>query len=329
MKKHIVLFVIITLAVVTVFFHNLKPTSHHSEQVNKNIQTESGITIEIPATHAMTPTTNTPQSPDGPDSHWFYSESVTIEEDTNITGFNISMNGADPSVLHHVSIGVLGRKANVCTQHYLVDRGAFELFSTSRIVLDPISFPEPYGMPVKAGEVLFVEFMAHPQAQDHIHNHEIQPTLVVNLETDTDREEPITFTRLRLDDSPCTQPLAHQAFVIPTSTDNSIFIKTSQGNEESSSVTFTSSTTIILGGANFWPQKGGQDVTVFLNNQPVKTFTADPTENLTGWNIPLWSENLAVPASSTIKIESSYINPFDTPVLDASGMFGFFHTVAE
>jgi hypothetical protein len=275
----------------------------------------------------MTPTTTAPQAPDGPDSHWFYSEPVTLERDTNITGFTISMDGADTSVLHHVSIGVLNRTAPICPWHYFVDKGAHELYSASRVSLDPIEFPAPYGMPVKKGETIFVEFMAHPQT--HEEARDITPTLVIELATDDQREEPITFTRLRLDDSPCAPPIAHQAFGVPTSTNGAVFIKDSQGNEESSSVFFTSSTTIVLGGANFWPRKGGQDVTVFLNGDPIKQFTADKTNTKAEWNIPLSADPIAVPASSTIKIESSYINPFDTPVLDASGMYGFFHTTQE
>ncbi len=290
-----------------------------------NGNSDSNLTIRVPATHEMSPTINSPESPDGPDSHWFYSKPTVLEKDVTVTGFNISMEGADTSILHHVSIGVLGRTAKICPAHYIEDGGGHEIYSASRITLDPIEIPKPYGIPLSKGEVLIVEFMAHPQAHPHgahASNDTLEPTLVVELATSNDRIIPINFMRLRLDDTPCAAPLMHQAFTVPTSTS---YTKTAENNERSSSYHFTSSTTIILGGANFWPRKGGQDVSVLLNDELVKRFIAEPTNNASEWNIPLSFEPINVPASSTIKIQSTYNNPFDEPVQDASGMYGFFY----
>jgi len=144
--------------------------------------------------------------------------------------------------------------------------------------------------------------------------------------TDDSHTTTVDFIRLRLDDSPCAPPLPHQAFVVPTSSVETNFIKTAENNEPSASYQFTPSTTIVLGGANFWPQKGGQDVTVLLDNAPVEQFIAEPAANPSDWNIPLSLTPITVPALSTITIQSTYLNPFDVPVKDAAGMYGFYYT---
>jgi hypothetical protein len=327
MKKTIPLTIVLSsIALILVGFFLLRSTATDIN-VNQSIPGDSDtkLTIRVPATQKISPTTNSPKSPDGPDSHWFYSEPVVLEKDVTVTGFNISMEGADASILHHVSIGVLGRTAKICPAHYSDDKGTYEIYTASRITLDPIVFPKPYGISLSKGEALTVEFMAHPQAHPHgahTSNDALEPTLVVELATSNDRIVPIDFIRLRLDDTPCTTPLMHQAFTVPT---NASYTKTSENNEQSSSYYFASSTTIILGGANFWPRKGGQDVSVLLNDELVQQFMAEPTDNDTGWNIPLSLEPINVPAESTIKIQSTYTNPFDEPIQDASGMYGFFY----
>ena len=237
------------------------------------------------------------------------------------------MEGADTSILHHVSVVVLEEDVLVCPQHFFENNGAYEIYSASRNTLDSISLPSPYGVSLDAGDTLVVEFMAHPQATPH-GTHDsmdmLEPTLVVTMNTDIDRTTPVSFARLRLDDSPCAPPLAHQAFVVPTSSPNTIFTKTSENNESSSEYYFASSTEIVLGGANFWPRKGGQDVSVLLNNVVIETYYAEAGADQNDWNIPLSQKAISIPASSTISIQSTYKNPFSVPVKDASGMYGFY-----
>jgi hypothetical protein len=112
---------------------------------------------------------------------------------------------------------------------------------------------------------------------------------------------------------------------VPTSTKDTSFTKTSEGNEPSSTYTFTSDGVIVSGGANFWPRKGGENVTVKLNSDTIETFTAQKGADGYRWNIPHSSKIIPVTAGDIIKIESTYHNPFTEPVKDASGMYGFYY----
>jgi len=332
MKRNtIVLMLFGFLTGVTVIAYGLIQTSFRDATTTpiSSIRSDTAITIRMPATHKIIPTNDGPETPDGPNSHWFYSPLISVEEDTVVTGFTVAMEGADSSILHHVSVSVVGRIPTICPWHFMKDGGAHEIYSASRHTLEPTKLPAPYGIPLAAGEQLIVEFMAHPQAEPHgahTANSTLEPTLVVTLMTDDSHTTTVDFIRLRLDDSPCAPPLPHQAFVVPTSSVETNFIKTAENNEPSASYQFTSSTTIVLGGANFWPQKGGQDVTVLLDNAPVEQFIAEPAANPSDWNIPLSLTPITVPALSTITIQSTYLNPFDVPVKDAAGMYGFYYT---
>jgi hypothetical protein len=304
--------------------------AHHHDMTTSVTTTADTLTIKIPASHPMTPTMDGPENPDAPNSHWFYSDVITLDADTTITGFSIAMEGGDMSVLHHVSVNVLGRVPTICPRHFLLNGGAHELYSASRHTLEPVVLPAPYGIQLRAGEQLMIEFMAHPQADPHgaHHAHEdLEPTLVVTLATDSSRTIPVDFMRLRLDDTPCAAPLPHQAFVVPTSTAATTYTKTADENKNSSSYKFTADTTIILGGANFWPEKGGQNVQVLIDQEPIATYTAEPDSNASKWNIPLSGDRMKIKAGSTIEIASTYKNPFTVPVLDASGMYGFYYTL--
>jgi len=304
------------------------PASNFAEST----QTDSAITIRVPASHRILPTLDGPEKSDGPNSHWFYSSPITVKADTVITGFSITMEDADEAVLHHVSVGILDRPSTICPAHFMFDGGAHEIYSASRHMLEPVELPAPYGIQIQQGEQLIVEFMAHPQAAPHgAHdaNHVITPTLIVTLTTDTSHTTPVDFIRLRLDDSPCIAPLAHQAFTVPTSTDAAVFTKTTAGNEQSSSYQFAASSTIVLGGANFWPNKGAQDVSVLLDDQPVARFIAQPVDTPSGWNIPFSDTPIAIQPGSVIAINATYRNPFAVPILDAAGMYGFYYTTTE
>ena len=280
-----------------------------SEQKTKT--TDSTIIIRTPATQKMTPTSDGPQSPDGPNSHWFYSTPIVLEKDTIITGFDVSMEGADASILHHLLVSVVGKTPKICPAHTLAEGATPGIYAASRHTLDSLQLPAPYGIPLEAGNAIVVEFMAHPQAFPnglHTVDDALEPTLVVKLTTDDSHTTPVDFTRLRLDDSPCAPPLMHQAFSVPTSSSAISYTKTSENNEESSSFYFTDATTIVAGAANFWPNKGGKDVTVLLNDEPVVQFNAEPGVDATLWNIPPSYEPIIIPAASTIEITSTYNN---------------------
>lgn len=309
--------------------HDMQTHTEHTQHATQTTtveQTQETIEIRVTATHELSPTMNGPQAPDGPDSHWFYSAPVQIPSDVAITGFSVAMEGADESVLHHVSVGIPQRTPLLCPEHVKSEDGWYEIYSTSRHTLDKIELPAPYGIFLQEGEHVVVEFMAHPQAMPHgAHSvaEDITPTLLVTLDVAEDRTTDLEYIRLRLDDSPCVPPLPHQAFVVPTTTTATPYTKTADGNE-SGSIFFPATTTIVFGGANFWPKKGGQNVTVFLNDQEVDRFLAEPTESVAAWNIPFSYDTIPVPASSTVSITATYINPFDSPILDASGMYGLY-----
>ena len=331
MKKILlILLIIVGIFILVTTFYKSPGTSIETISEKKSTTSDS-IVLEAKATYGVQATGTTPVSPDGPDSHWFYSTPVILQKDVVVTGFSVIMEGADKSTLHHTSVGLMNVKANVCTEHFAKDGGTYEIYSASRNTLEPINLPAPYGIFLKAGDVLVMESMIHTQASphgSHALDEVISPTLVVTLKTATDRTTPVSFARLRLDDSPCQAPLSHQAFKVPTNKSNEPFVKTSKENEESALFTFLKDTKIVTSGANFWPRKGGENVEVLLNNEVIYAFEANPGQEDHEWNIPHSYKQFTISAGDGLSIQSTYTNDFGTPILDASGMYGFYFITA-
>lgn len=270
-------------------------------------------------THA---TSTTPADPDGAAATWTYSDPIVIEKDVAVSRIEISMNGAPSETLHHLSVVVLGRPDAVCTDgsHELND----EIYTVSRNNLEPLEFQAPYGVHLQAGDVLQVEFMEHTREEPHgpggmYHDH----TLTVKLHTVDIKSRPIPleFIRPRLDDSPCALPIAHQAFVVPPGDES--FVREARGLEDGRYV-FSEDGVILNRSANFWPDKGGRSLSLYLNDQEVDRFVAEPLDKPWLYSIPNHQAPIPVSAGDILTIDAVYQNPFPTPIKDAAGILGLY-----
>ncbi len=297
----------------------LAPMEEHLDRIILRVRAEENIPVAD----------TTPAAPDGPHSQWFYSEPVSFATDKRIVGMEARILDADTDVLHHLAVGLVNRPATLCTMHFAQSSGMHELYITSRQALDPVELPAPYALLVRAGEAIGVEFMTHAQAAPHGGHgaHEaLQPTLEITLFTDDTRTHEAHFVRLRLDDTPCEDPLAHQAFVVPAETE--AFTKRSSVAEIGGSARYElrQSGQILAAGANFWPRKGGESVTGYLNDVPFHTFTAEPGAESWQHNIPHLTNLISFAAGDVLTLSSVYRNPGPTPVLDAAGMLSVYYT---
>ncbi len=288
------------------------------------------VIVRVTASEVLHPATTTPHHPDAPHSDWFYSEPITLPEDIVISGFAIEMENADLSALHHTRVGVLNRMTTLCTIRSIETGGMHDFFTASRETLDPVMLPEPYGLVWYAGERLAVEFMTHPMASPH-GAHEstetITPTLKVTMFTDSSRTLIANYLRLSLDDTPCEEPQTHQAFVVPAATE--LYVKSADKVGGSARYIFPKAGRILIGGSNFWPRKGGENVTAYLNDAAFDVSKATAGETSYEWQIPHKTLDVAFSVGDTLTIDSLYTNPSDTPIKDASGMYGIYYTYEE
>lgn len=293
----------------------------------KAVPSEELITITVKKPTVTHATSTTPAHPDGAAATWTYSEPIFIEKDVAISRIEVIMQDAPPETIHHLSVLVMGRADAVCGHgsHELAD----EIYTASRNNLDPLEFPEPYGVHLKKGDVVRVEFMEHTRHEPHgpggtYHDH----ALTVQLHT-TDLENrpvPLEFIRPRLDDSPCALPIAHQAFEVPPGDEP--FVRKAGGLEDGRYI-FVADGLILNRGANFWPDKGGQSLTVYLNDREVDHFVPTTLDKPWLYSIPNHVEPIPVTAGDVLTIDTVYQNPFQTPIKDAAGILGFYFAASS
>jgi hypothetical protein len=289
--------------------------------------TESKVELRTSLAQFLQPRVSPPSAPDGKSSNWYYSKAFVVPEDMTIAAFSVEMEGGTIDMLHHARVILPDRAPIICVNNPEENQHGYEIYAVSRNTTDPMDLPDPYGIPLNQGERMQIEFMehtrAHPHSQ-HAQHSDIKPSLLITLHRDDSRSIPVEYMRVRLDDSSCQQPSQHQAFSVPTSTES--ILTTSESTDESAGYIFPASGEIVLAGANFWPQKGGRQVSAYIDNELVHTFYADDVANVEPWqqNIPHMTDVVSFDAGAALTIAAEYQNPFDTPVLDASGMFGFY-----
>lgn len=289
------------------------------------------IVVRVPATEMQLPATTSPAQPDGPQSDWYKSAPISFPDDVVITGFQLEVEGADFSALHHANVGLTNRIGPLCTdQTVVVNSLKNEFFTASRDSTDEIILPEPYGIVWQANDELVVEFMTHLVAAPHgpfPPDEKVQPTLKMTIFTDETRTVAAHFLRLRLDDTPCEYPMRHEAFAVPASDEP--YLKQTSDSGRSDRYTFPRDGKVIVAGSNFWARKGGKNVTSYINGQVMHVSKAIPGEVEWEWDIPYKTLNIPFQAGDEISITSLYENPFPDPVKDASGMYGFYYTYGE
>jgi hypothetical protein len=248
-----------------------------------------------------------------------------VPEDVVVRRIETRVIGAPPEILHHLALVRVGVPNAVCGKRGQSHAGIDELFVASRHSLtDVVDFPEPHGIALAEGDQLVLEFMEHTPLPPYGPGGTYErPQLEVTLVPDTRgvHDVPLEFVRLRLDDTPCAEPVGHQAFAVAAGTE---VTRRSRVEVPGESYTFAKDSIVLTRGANFWPLKGGQRATLYLNETVRDTFVAQQGGEPWRYHIPPSEEPLFVRAGDTVTYEVRYENPYDREVPDASGMLGFY-----
>ncbi len=267
--------------------------------------------------------------PDAPHAHWVGSDiSTIIPMDMWVTAIRPVITNAPPDILHHVLLYELGAENTVCPNTF---KSVREWYAASMNTMRaPVVFPEPYGIFFKKGTQLAIEAMEHtaeePKGPGGIYtNVEIAVDLDYVSAENGGRNRPLTFYRLRLDDTPCSYPMRHEAFVVPIGSIPFIKKPNPEAKYDGGRHVFEKSGTIIGMGANFWPWKGGKVMRAFVNGKEVASLSAVKREESWGWNIPQYMKEVHVEKGDVIEAQMEYQNPYaDKVIKDASGMLGFY-----
>lgn len=267
-------------------------------------------------------------TPDGPRSQWMY-DYLTVPYDMAITQIDVRTIGATNDIIHHLSLAELGVPGPLCgsTTH----SQAKEFFTVSRTNLDgPIEFPDPYVVLLKSGQELVFELMTHVLEQPYGvggHYDDVTVEVTFTLAEEVAAMTPLEFVRLRLDESPCELPGAHQAFVVPAHSEEFRFRSQSMpDNLVSDRFTFPTDSYVITRGANIWGGKFGHSINVYKNETLLESYEPYQGAELWQWYVANRNDVLSVAAGDTFTLEAIYHNTSDVPVNDATGMFGFYYT---
>ncbi len=328
-KTLIILGGVIVFISAFVFWHG-KSMDHSNLIKPETSHTANTFTMTFPLTETLVPHNDHAHTPDAPRSQWMY-DAITLEKDMAVTGIRAIVENAPPEVIHHLSFGTIGYPDVICglTTH----RNFREYLTLSRSnIYDQFEFPAPYALMMKAGENLSLEVMTHV-LEKPFGPGGTYPDAVVKIELTYEevgkgRTEPIAFIRLRLDDTECEEPIAHQAFAVPQG--DSSFTRTSSSSsdnylrESSDTYTFAASGLILNRSANIWGTKGGESLDVLINDNIIETYTAILGDQPWKWTIPSKQEPIAVYSGDKMTIQSTYLQSSSTNIMDASGMFGFY-----
>lgn len=264
-------------------------------------------------------------SPDAPNSNWFF-KSIIVPEGMAVSKIHVSVEDAPKEIIHHLRLGSIGKADAMCSNTNSYSNFK-EYLTVSRTNLhEDTIFPDGYMLPVSAGETLQLEVMTHildkpyGPSEHGFHNASIMVTLEYKpLETSVDT--PLEYIRLRLDDTPCAEPLAHQAFKVPAK--SGMTTKRSD-NGISDTYVFPQAGLLLNRTANVWGNKGGKSVSFLLNGNVAETFDVHQGSDPWVWNIDQKTRPVSVAAGDTVTLEAVYENNETQDLMDASGMFGFY-----
>lgn len=267
-------------------------------------------------------------TPDGPHSAWSY-HYVKAPADMWVTGISVSVDNAPLEIIHHLAFGRYDEPSAVCRE--TTHKNFNEYYTASRSnIHEPVVFPAPYGLFIEEGEQLILEVMTHILQPPHGPGFNATDPVTVQLDfalatAEDVRDRSVQFIRLRLDDTPCEEPVAHQAFAVPAQTEQFVRQSDDLSADSSDHYTFLNGGVLLARSANVWGSKGGESLTVFINEVEQETFRPYQDDQPWEWRIDAKHEPLNVSAGDVVTIKSVYTNTHDTPIKDASGMFGFYY----
>lgn len=301
-----------------------------TEMVRQNISPNHTLRVSVETIPYIQAHEHPEGDPDAPHAHWYSSpKAVLVPFDMWVTSIRAVVENASPGILHHILLYEAGAQNPICPNTF---RKIRELFAASRnTVHDPVIFDEPYSIYLKEGTSLVVDAMEHtafpPEGPGGIYtNVEIAVELdYIPAKYAKERTQKLEFYRLRLDDSPCSYPILHEAFVVPKG--KGVFVKKPDTKNvfDGGWYRFEKPGNIIGFGANFWPWKGGKVVRAVLNGKEVASLTALKLSDAWAWSIPQHNISVRIEKGDIIEAYAEYENPYtDKDILDASGMLGFY-----
>lgn len=302
-----------------------QPETETQTQIQTLASSPRVFTLSFPLSETVMPHGDHVLTPDGPRSQWMYHTEV-VPEHMAVTGFKVMVENAPPEIIHHLSLVSQGSADEVCGNSTHARQREYFTISRSNIY-ESVSFDAPYALHIQKGERLSLEVMTHVLEKPHGPGGSYPDAKVyieLTYEDMSARPEPVSFVRLRLDDTECAEPLMHQAFVVPQGEGVFTRAASTTAGESSDTYTFNVPGVMLARSANLWGTKGGRSLQVFKNGKPLETYSVVQGSEPWIWTIPSVTTPLRVSAGDTLTISADYIQATSTRIMDASGMFGFY-----
>ncbi|MEK7560847.1 MAG: hypothetical protein AAB539_02725 [Patescibacteria group bacterium] len=253
---------------------------------------------------------------------------VAAGDDLWVTGLRWEVQNAPPHIVHHAVFQRIDRMDPVCPRSWEeLFTGSIDTIHTS------VVFPSPYGIFLPKGTPLEVNVMAHNPVSPHgpggiYENVSVRLVMDVERATVSRRHRRLEYRRLRLDDSPCADPVTVETFVIPARSAHARFTaaQARNGPFHTAEYTFMSSGMLFGVGGHIHAWEGGESVGVFLNGDILASLVSRQTaDNLWSWETPHIKLFRRVAKGDVLSIDATYSNPQAAPLVDsAMGQIGFY-----
>lgn len=256
------------------------------------------------------------------------SDLYVVPEDLWITGVEVLVKNASPSVLHHLILATPDAASAECPE-----RDA-EIYTVGPDSKDTNAFPEPFGIFLKKGTRLYLSGMIHnplpPQGEGGTYENVSIGYRFTTERPSSRRAVPVEFHRLALENAPyCEEQdlrAAVDVFTVPPHSAD--FIQSSVHAEGVNPTRHVfSQDGIIMGfGAHLHPMDGGKRIDMYVNGKPLAS--AVPVQiSPKPW---LWRTQLTllgdirVHQGDVLTFSATYDNPNDVAIEDAMGQMVFF-----
>ncbi|MEX2008000.1 MAG: hypothetical protein WD850_00675 [Candidatus Spechtbacterales bacterium] len=261
---------------------------------------------------------------------WKFSPTETLEQDVWVTKFELVLENAPMTSLHHAGITNLNEPNQVCpnSPHEVYRH---EIFSTTPDMAEaPVEFPEGYGLFLPKGSRLVLVTMLHnplpPYGPGEVYT-EVAAKVVLNVEpASTASMRPVEYYRLHIDDVACPGAVYQEVFTVPAGAQGFVKRGTERDGMHPARVELSRSGELIYATAHLHPWEGGEKLDVLVKDKNVATFRPRQLSNEAwSWIIPHQKSGLPrVRAGDTLSIEATYSNPYGGDISGAMGMFVFY-----